>query len=120
MCPKNPDNPFYLTQPDFVDLGLAGFLASRPEWAAYAPGELGKMRVPTLRNVDLRPKLTDVKACMHNGVFKSLEEVVRFYNTRDVLRGARQPTRGPTGANSAGRPRRWKSTSTRPNSARSA
>jgi cytochrome c peroxidase len=27
---------------------------------------------------------------MHNGVFKSLEEVVRFYNTRDVL-----PTCGP-------------------------
>lgn len=41
--------------------------------------------MPTLRNVDLRPNPTDVKAYMHNGVFKSLEEVVRFYNTRDVL-----------------------------------
>jgi cytochrome c peroxidase len=83
--PKNPDNPFYLTHPDFVDLGLGGFLARRPEWASFAQGELGKMRVPTLRNVDLRPNPSDVKAYMHNGVFKSLEEVVRFYNTRDVL-----------------------------------
>ena len=50
-----------------------------------APGERGKMRVPTLRNVDLRPHPGAVKAYLHNGVFKSLEEVVRFYNTRDVL-----------------------------------
>jgi cytochrome c peroxidase len=43
------------------------------------------MKVPTLRNVDRRPFPGAVKAYMHNGVFKSLEEVVRFYNTRDVL-----------------------------------
>jgi len=48
------------------------------------------MRVPTLRNVDRRPNPGAVKAYMHNGVFKSLEEVVRFYNTRDAL-----PTCGP-------------------------
>jgi cytochrome c peroxidase len=83
--PKNPQNPIYRVNPDFVDEGLGGFLANRPEWAAYAPGERGKMRVPTLRNVDLRPFDGAVKAYMHNGVFKSLEEVVRFYNTRDVL-----------------------------------
>jgi cytochrome c peroxidase len=83
--PANPENPFYLTNPSFVDLGLGGFLQSRPEWAALAPSQLGKMRVPTLRNVDLRPFAGAIKAYMHNGVFKSLEEVVRFYNTRDVL-----------------------------------
>jgi len=83
--PKNPDNPVYATDPGFVDVGLGGFLAHRPEFAGHAPNEWGKMRVPTLRNVDLRPHPTDVKAYMHNGVFKSLEEVVRFYNTRDVL-----------------------------------
>lgn len=83
--PKNPENPIYLLNPDFADEGLGGFLANRPEWAAYAPGERGKMRVPTLRNVDLRPFDGAVKAYMHNGVFKSLEEVVRFVNTRDVL-----------------------------------
>jgi cytochrome c peroxidase len=44
--------------------------------------------VPTLRNVDLRPGPLavgrHVKAFGHNGVFKSLEEIVRFYNTRDA------------------------------------
>lgn len=30
-------------------------------------------------------KVIQVKAYMHNGVFKSLEEVVHFYNTRDAL-----------------------------------
>jgi cytochrome c peroxidase len=84
--PANPENPIYLTSPGFIDNGLGGFLAGRPEWAALAPGERGKMRVPTLRNVDLRPRPDAIKAFMHNGVFKSLEEVVRFYNTRDVLR----------------------------------
>jgi hypothetical protein len=44
----------------------------------------GKHKVPTLRNVDKRPGRMFPKAYMHNGVFKSLEEVVHFYNTRDV------------------------------------
>ena len=83
--PKNPQNPFYLTNPGYVDLGLGGFLATRPEWAALASSHTGAMRVPTLRNVDLRPYVGAPKAYMHNGVFKSLEEVVHFYNTRDVL-----------------------------------
>jgi cytochrome c peroxidase len=98
--PANPENPFYLTNPDFIDLGLGGFLQRRPEWAALAPSQLGKMRVPTLRNVDLRPTVGAVKAYMHNGAFKSLEEVVRFYNTRDVLprcaTGAARATWGVT------------------------
>lgn len=89
--PANPENPFYQTHPDFVDYGLGGFLATRPEWSIFADGERGKMRVPTLRNADLRPFPGAVKAYMHNGVFKSLEEVVRFYNTRDAL-----PVCGPT------------------------
>ena len=46
--------------------------------------ELGKHKVPTLRNVDLRPSTEFVKAYGHNGYFKSLEEIVHFYNTRDV------------------------------------
>lgn len=83
--PANPDNPIYAHDPDFLDRGLGGFLASTEQWAAFAEDEIGKMKVPTLRNVDLRPSPTDVKAYMHNGVFKSLEEVVHFYNTRDVL-----------------------------------
>jgi cytochrome c peroxidase len=37
----------------------------------------GKFRMPTLRNVAERP------AFMHNGFFKDLREVVRFYSTRN-------------------------------------
>lgn len=82
--PKNPANPVYAHDPGFVDRGLGAFLLST-DWAAFAEEEFGKMKVPTLRNVDLRPSPSDTKAFMHNGVFKSLEEVVHFYNTRDVL-----------------------------------
>jgi cytochrome c peroxidase len=84
--PKNPANPVYATDPGFVDTGLGGFLMSRPDLGPYEP-ELGKFKVPTLRNVDRRPAGGGVKAYMHNGVFKSLREVVHFYNTRDVLPG---------------------------------
>ena len=47
--------------------------------------EWGKHKVPTLRNVGLRPSEDFVKAYGHNGYFKSLEGIVHFYNTRDVL-----------------------------------
>jgi cytochrome c peroxidase len=43
-----------------------------------------KHKAPTLRNVDKRPGKKFTKAYLHNGVFKSLETVVHFYNTRDV------------------------------------
>ena len=45
---------------------------------------MGKFKVPTLRNVALKPKNKDIKAFGHNGYFKSLEEIIHFYNTRDV------------------------------------
>jgi cytochrome c peroxidase len=82
--PKNPENPVYASNPSFVDLGLGGFLqaAGYPP-AIYGP-ELGKVKVPTLRNVEKRPYPGFVKAYGHNGYFKSLEEIVHFYNTRDV------------------------------------
>jgi cytochrome c peroxidase len=69
---------------DWVDYGLGGFLKSAgfPE-EVYTP-EMGKQKVPTLRNVDKRPYEGFVKAYAHNGFFKSLEEIVHFYNTRDV------------------------------------
>ena len=44
----------------------------------------GLFQAPTVRNVDLRPNPAFVKAYMHNGVFKSLKEVVHFYNTRNL------------------------------------
>jgi cytochrome c peroxidase len=48
----------------------------------------------TLRNVDKRPNPDFVKAYMHNGYFKSLKEVVHFYNTRDSLPSCPQGTAG--------------------------
>jgi len=88
--PRNPDNPFYLQAAfnplgyAWVDQGLGGFLASRVDYAAYADANRGKQKVPTLRNVDKRPYPELVKAYGHNGYFKSLEQIVHFYNTRDV------------------------------------
>jgi len=80
--PKNPDNPFYTVAlqfnpdgSDFVDLGLG----ANPNLVTMASLENGKFKVPTLRNVAITAPY------MHNGVFKTLEEVVNFYNTRDVL-----------------------------------
>jgi cytochrome c peroxidase len=72
-----------------MDLGVGNFLRS-PEtenesWRALAPQFDGRFRVPTLRNVDKRPREDFVKAYGHNGYFKSLKEIVHFYNTRDVL-----------------------------------
>ncbi|MBL1216880.1 MAG: cytochrome C [Planctomycetes bacterium] len=89
--PRNPDNPFYRMPPkwnpmgtDWVDPGLGGFLLTVPEYAHLAQENWGKHKVPTLRNVDARPYPEFVKAYAHNGVFKSLEAIVHFYNTRDV------------------------------------
>lgn len=81
--PKNPENPVYLHNPDFVDPGLGGFLATRADYAAYADANMGKHKVPTTRNVGKGlPAIT--KAYTHNGYFKTLEGIVNFYNTRDV------------------------------------
>lgn len=94
--PKNPENPFYEMDEIFlddgspinplgeawIDEGLGGFLESMSY--PYAEENMGKHKVPTLRNVGLNPGGDFDKAYMHNGVFKSLKEVVHFYNTRDV------------------------------------
>lgn len=89
--PKNPENPFYNNlayNPEgsaWIDTGLGGFLATvQPDVAA---SEMGKMKVPTLRNVDKRPSASFVKAYGHNGYFKSLDDVVRFYAMRGMSGG---------------------------------
>jgi cytochrome c peroxidase len=75
--PANPANPFLTLDvslnPDgvaFVDNGLGAVLNDA--------NENGKFRTPTLRNVALTAPY------MHNGVFDTLQEVVEFYNRRDV------------------------------------
>ncbi|MGZ8410911.1 MAG: cytochrome-c peroxidase [Hyphomicrobium sp.] len=45
----------------------------------------GFFRTPTVRNVGKGASAAFVKAYTHNGWFKSLERLVHFYNTRDVL-----------------------------------
>jgi cytochrome c peroxidase len=89
--PRNPDNPFYTMpqsiNPDgyaWTDWGLGGFLKSAGYDSDVYEPELGKFKVPTLRNVDKRPFDGFIKVFGHNGYFKSLEEIVHFYNTRDV------------------------------------
>ena len=59
-------------------------MATRSEWSGMAVENMGKHKVPTLRNVNKKRGNGNGKAYMHNGVFKSLKEVVHFYNTRDV------------------------------------
>jgi cytochrome c peroxidase len=81
--PQNPENPAGMA-PGFVDPGLGGFLESAGYSEEVYEAEWGKHKVPTLRNVDLRPDEAFVKAFGHNGYFKSLEGIVHFYNTRDV------------------------------------
>ncbi len=96
--PRNPENPFY-NEPAFnpmgaawVDQGLGGFLNSNQIYFDVARAQIGKEKVPTLRNVakgscEAEPANPNcvTKAYGHNGYFKSLKEIVHFYNTRDVL-----------------------------------
>jgi cytochrome c peroxidase len=71
--PKS-SNPMIIRNP--VDFGLGG----RADIAAIDRKglQLGKFKVSTLRNIAVTAPYG------HNGVFSSLEEIVHFYNTRDV------------------------------------
>ncbi len=106
--PRNPANPYYL-QTDatknplghnplgdkYVDYGLGNYLYPRNSLPPGNTGEgsngrgdylriNGKFKTPTVRNVDTRPSPAFVKAYGHNGYFKSLEQVVQFYNSRNL------------------------------------
>ncbi len=102
--PKNTGNPFYAqtncqSNPegcnalgvDFVDYGLGGNPNIAPDGTSFmtnAPGDIAQFRglfkAPSIRNVDKRSNAAFVKSYMHNGVFKSLQEVVHFYNKRNI------------------------------------
>lgn len=83
--PKNPENPMTMSDPTWADPGLGGFLKSAGYPEEVYSAEMGKFKVPTLRNVALRAcDPNQVKAYGHNAYFKSLEDTVHFYNTRDV------------------------------------
>lgn len=80
--PRNPASPFLAMDKninpagtDFIDEGMV----LNPRVPKEKIDTLrGKFRTPSLRNVALTAPY------MHNGVFKTLREVVEFYNTRDV------------------------------------
>lgn len=75
--PKNPRIDELAKQELPPDLGLG----SRPDIKEKHPdgSQNGKFKVPTLRNIALTAPYG------HNGIFATLEEIVHFYNTRDVL-----------------------------------
>jgi cytochrome c peroxidase len=89
--PGNALNPVYNPTTTNRDPGLGGFLSTRPDYDDYAEANLGKHKVPTLRNVDKRPYEGFVKAFGHNGYFKSLKGIVHFYNTRDAKPACANP-----------------------------
>ncbi len=61
-----------------ADLGLGGFLRTAGKGETVAAEVDGAFKVPTLRNIGKTAPYG------HNGYFKTLEAIVRFYNTRDV------------------------------------
>lgn len=68
--PRNTEFPYNLLPEGTIDNGLGAFLED--------PQHNGKFKTPHLRNVALTGPY------MHNGLLKTLEEVVHFYNTRDI------------------------------------
>jgi cytochrome c peroxidase len=112
--PLNPRNAFYYqTTPDsfgfignplgfgYRELGMGTFLRSgfgsgpnpNQTWIQFAPDVDGQMQVATARNVAMTPPQCPTteapgpyfqKEFFHNGYFKSLKQIVHFYNTRDV------------------------------------
>lgn len=81
--PRNPRSAFYGMPSGvnpagqaFVDEGLA--LNPQVIRDGRAAESRGKFKVPTLRNVALTAPY------LHNGTFRTLKEVVAFYNRRDV------------------------------------
>ena len=72
--PRNPHIPAN-ADPHYVDLGLCGpFRTDLKDQTQYC----GMFLTPTLRNVALRP------VYFHNGVYHTLQQVLDFYNFRDV------------------------------------
>jgi cytochrome c peroxidase len=76
--PANYEIPGF--DPENPDLGLENHIPT------LDGSNEGLFKIPTMRNVDKRPGPGfPPKAYTHNGWFKSLESLVHFYNTRDVL-----------------------------------
>src|SRR6266436_5308284 len=102
--PKNVENPYY-QQTDkesnphgynslgtkYIDYGLGANPNPAPDGNRFyknVPGDIpefrGLFKAPSVRGTDKRPSPDFVKAYMHNGVFKSLKDVVHCYNKRNI------------------------------------
>lgn len=95
--PRNPFNPWYLMKfvrdndgniinplgRNWVDQGLA-FRDDDGDGVSDFPDRKGELKMATLRNTASRPFEGFARSYMHNGYFKSLKQVVHFYNTRDI------------------------------------
>jgi cytochrome c peroxidase len=75
----------------YIDYGLGSNPNPAPDSTTFyknAPGDIpvfrGLFKTPSMRGTDKRPSTQFVKAYMHNGVFKSLKDVVHFYNKRNI------------------------------------
>jgi cytochrome c peroxidase len=83
--PRNRDLPAN-ADPAFHDLGLCGpYRTDFSLGTRQRDGYCGLFRTPTLRNVALR------RSFFHNGVYHSLDEVLRFYVRRDTHPGEFYP-----------------------------
>ena len=78
--------------PTFIDMGVCGPTRTDhlPADAGAPDAFCGMFKTPTLRNVATRT------AFFHNGVIHSLEQAIRFYNTRDTAPELWYPTIGGT------------------------
>ncbi|MEF0940759.1 cytochrome-c peroxidase [Rhizobium sp. BR 362] len=74
-APRNPDIPAN-ADPHYYDTGICGPL--RNDTYSAQPQNCGLFKTPTLRNVAAR------HVFFHNGVYRSLEDVTRFYVKRDT------------------------------------
>lgn len=74
-APRNPAIPAN-ADPHYYDTGICGPL--RNDTYSAQPQNCGLFKTPTLRNVATR------HVFFHNGVYRSLEDVTRFYVKRDT------------------------------------
>jgi cytochrome c peroxidase len=89
-APRNAEIPSNRER-GYMDMGICGPVRKDH---AYVPGKpnpfCGMFKTPTLRNITTR------HVFFHNGVIHSLEQAVRFYNTRDTRPELWYPTVGGT------------------------
>jgi cytochrome c peroxidase len=83
------------SDPLYMDMGVCGPLRTDhlPSAPHAADSFCGMFKAPTVRNTANR------KAFFHNGVMHTLEQVIRFYNTRDTMPQLWYPTVGGTPKN---------------------